>query len=553
MPQAYAAVQQPRVVQQAYGQQPQAYAAQSVVSTGSGFTSSMIQGLNQGGYSGKLTKEKCAALRDAFTRADTDNSGSLNHVELAQVMNSIGMPADPSQLQRLFSDYDTDNDGKISYSEFLATFQKPPQSEPPKNHEGSIGADGKWVDNTFPPNDNSVYNSPNPAADHVSDVRGHAAGGIQWKRASEICGQAQGKAALFKSVHPNDVAQGILGDCWFLAAVAGLAEFQGSIFHLFQDKKITPDGKYTINIFNPTTKRWESVTIDDFVPCVRGEPIMAKPQENEMWVLLLEKAFAKWFGSYCQIQGAYCMVAFMLLIDCGAPCKVFTQSVNGQPPFNEQTYSQVDAVLRDAKNRNSVGLAPKGQLPVHQVWEELKRADASNHLMAAWTSKDPKVAAGVGASGEAIGASGIVKGHAYSVISAKEVTRDDGQVARMLQVRNPWGANPAAEFKGTYSDKWPGWVQFPRMKKELMGEGDKLDGMFWMSFEDFVEYYSDCGIVPKEMDVPRMGQVDLLAGAPNPAGKHESRTFTAGRSVWAAAPGPTKTKRGKTTKKKGCC
>merc|ERR1712110_1047607 len=133
----------------------------------------------------------------------------------------------------------------------------------------------------------------------------------------------------------------------------------------------------------------------------------------------LEKAFAKWFGSYAQIQGAYCMVAFMLLVECTAPCKVFTQSVNGQPPFNEQMYTQVDAVLRDAKNRNSVGLAPKGQLMQQQVWEELKNADASNHLMACWTSKDPKTSVGVGASGEAIGASGIVKGHAYSMISAK--------------------------------------------------------------------------------------------------------------------------------------
>merc|ERR1711976_1151470 len=221
----------------------------------------------------------------------------------------------------------------------------------------------------------------------------------------------------------------------------------------------------------------------------------------------------------------------MLLLDCKSPCTVFTQSMSGQPPFNENLYHEVDAKLKDAKNRNSVGLAPRGQLSSAQVWERLKIADASNHVMAAWTSKDPEVATGRGASGEIIASDGIVKDHAYSLISAKEVMRDDNQIVRVVQLRNPWGANPAAEYKGELADDWADWAKFPKMKKELLGDGGKLDGMFWMTFDNFVKRYSDCGIVPKQMETPKMGQMDEGS---LPGHKHGRRTKTT--SVSPSAP-----------------
>lgn len=530
---------------------------QSQVAYSSPYTSSPLVAAPAGGLfaqfqssGGPLTKDMAKKLRREFNKADKEGSGTLDHNELAAVMQACGMPgADPAHLQAKFAEFDSDGNGKVSFSEFMGTFHTKPPAPGPKDGEGSIGADGKYTDNTFPPTNDSIYNSPNPAADHVSDVQGHAgSGNVEWKRVSDLCGAKTGKACLFKSVHPNDIAQGILGDCWFLAALAGLAEFEGAVFNLFQQKKIAADCRYTINIFNPSTRIWDSVTIDDFVPVVKGEPLMAKPQDHEMWVLLLEKAFAKWFGSYCQIQGAYCMVAYMLLIDCGGPCKVFTQAMNGRAPFNEDSYHVVDASLKDAKNRNSVGLSPKGLMSKDQVWQELKAADASNHIMAAWTGKDPEVATGRGASGEVIASDGIVKGHAYSLISAKEVTRDDGQIVRVVQLRNPWGANPAAEYKGELADDWAEWSKYPNMKRELLGEGGKLDGMFWMTYDNFVKRYSDCGIVPKAMETPKMGQMEDV---PAPGGKHGRRPKTT--VVVPAAPEKAKAKKSKDKKKKGCC
>lgn len=81
------------------------------------------------------------------------------------------------------------------------------------------------------------------------------------------------------------------------------------------------------------------------------------------------------------------------------------------------------------------------------------------------------------------------------------------------------------------------------MKKELLGEGGKLDGMFWMTFENFVKRYSDCGIVPKAMETPRLGQMDGV----QEGGKHGKRPKTALKPV---APASSKAKKAKMARKK---
>jgi len=47
---------------------------------------------------------------------------------------------------------------------------------------------------------------------------------------------------------------------------------------------------------------WEEVIVDDRIP-VRGRtPLYSRGNGNELWVLLLEKAWAKLYGSYGQIE-----------------------------------------------------------------------------------------------------------------------------------------------------------------------------------------------------------------------------------------------------------
>lgn len=68
----------------------------------------------------------------------------------------------------------------------------------------------------------------------------------------------------------------------------------------------------------------------------------------------------------------------------------------------------------------------------------------------------------------------IVK-HAYTVIAVKDV-----KVAKLVQIRNPWGKT---EWNGDWGDKSNLWT--PTLKEEC-NFVDANDGTFWMSWDDFV-------------------------------------------------------------------
>ena len=49
--------------------------------------------------------------------------------------------------------------------------------------------------------------------------------------------------------------------------------------------------------------------MDDFVPVNEvGEPLFCQPNQNEFWVLILEKVWAKVHGSYANIISKYWII-----------------------------------------------------------------------------------------------------------------------------------------------------------------------------------------------------------------------------------------------------
>lgn len=57
------------------------------------------------------------------------------------------------------------------------------------------------------------------------------------------------------------------------------------------------DGLYRIRVCK--NGRWEQVTIDDLIPCyAKGNPVFSTSWQGDLWLPLLEKAYAKVHGGY---------------------------------------------------------------------------------------------------------------------------------------------------------------------------------------------------------------------------------------------------------------
>lgn len=108
----------------------------------------------------------------------------------------------------------------------------------------------------------------------------------------------------------NDVRQGYLGDCYYLASLGSLAFSDPGIIR----QMIAPMGDNTYALRFYSSGQEVYVRIDSDLPVSGGSLIFAKlTPGNELWVALAEKAYAQWAGgnSYAKIgQGGYMDVAY---------------------------------------------------------------------------------------------------------------------------------------------------------------------------------------------------------------------------------------------------
>ena len=340
------------------------------------------------------------------------------------------------------------------------------------------------------------------------------------------------KVELFGNIEPNNLTQGIVGDCWLLATMACLAEFPNAVESLFCGQtKASSDGKYSIKLFNLDSRDWETVVIDDFIPCTyeddysnvpfrlrsdgvkvydarfspskKLKPLFAIPNGNQMWAALLEKAMAKFVGTYALIAGGhepFAMIAFT-----GFP-QVYQYK---RPPVNEtKTLAKLGEWERGwaqwaTKRSPCCGYRPvlpgSDETPTMKddaFFSKLIEYDRMNYMMAASIVCYPPPSSAEGF----VRPDGLVSGHAYSLLAVEEF----GTV-RLVKLRNPHGMgtpeNPT-EWRGRWSDDSEEWTKNEAIAN-CVGHERIHDGIFWMEYSDFVTTFDKVLVLPFPMSEPR--------------------------------------------------
>ncbi|CAH1779514.1 unnamed protein product [Owenia fusiformis] len=293
-----------------------------------------------------------------------------------------------------------------------------------------------FEDPDFPAVDESIYHS-----DEVPDY-------VIWKRPKELCDNPK----FFKEGASRfDLAQGAIGNCWFIAGAATLTT-KPSLFN----KVVLPGqtfsdnyaGIFRFHFWHYGT--WKEVVVDDRLPVYETSHTLCfcknKTNKDEFWGPLLEKAYAKLNGSYEALHSGLIRDA---LVD-------FTGGISES--------------FRLDKMRQEEDPHP---IPPDFFKLIVKNLNVKSLMgLSIWNSQ--------GEIGEVPLDNGLFKGHAYSLTKALEITHE-GKKVKLIRMRNPWGEK---EWNGAWSDSSKEWQSIPDKKKAEMGLKVEEDGEFWMSYED---------------------------------------------------------------------
>lgn len=349
----------------------------------------------------------------------------------------------------------------------------------------------KFVDTTFPPSDQSVGTGES----------------FPWRRPTQYLTDAQkDQIRLFRDVSSKDIHQGLLGDCWLLCSCAALASLPSKVQRLFRHPQRAEYGKlerqqgaYTVTINKDGW--WTTTVVDDYLPVDQIECIAPSFAHNsndpcELWVPLVEKTFAKLYGSYAAVAEGEALHGL--------------QNLTGYPSvrLDSAHWKRAAGIIRSM---------PSGSLPgpdVFTMFSELLRLHEGKALCIITTEGvDTTAYSGAQKSGDANGKAmadrfnqaGLPMGHAFTVLDVR-CFPDHGRRAQipflesnqvvpndslcLVQVLNPWGSG--YEWTGAWSDNDDHWRQFPNVASTLKPE-NKADGTFWMEWTDILRYFDGGG------------------------------------------------------------
>ncbi|KAL1520041.1 hypothetical protein AB1Y20_023518 [Prymnesium parvum] len=334
------------------------------------------------------------------------------------------------------------------------------------------------IDPSFPPLDRSLYLNSRDWAVGSNQHRAAALGALQWVRAPEVIWRDDAKSAgvtaplqVFRGAPlPTDVLQGALGDCWLLSALASLAERPELLAAVVRTPEVNAAGAYQVRLC--VDGEWKTLLLDDLIPCTSDrQPAFASGARRQLWVPLIEKAFAKLHGCYEALEGGTTDEALAALT--GFPCErvAFKRSAERRRGVRaaRPTHGQHGVARAVPADEGDEGF------DLEVVWARILGFHEAGYLMTASIGQG----SADGADASLARAMGLLSEHAYSLLQVRTVR---GGAARLIQLRNPWGK---MAWAGDWSDGSSLWT--PALQAELRPR--KEEGVFWMEWRDFTRFF----------------------------------------------------------------